>query len=90
MNSVVERRPTLVWIEAVDGVLASEADAEGPAGGGAVLGAGHLHDVQVAVGGDEVHAAQHVRPAVGLLKRGACFRLQLLSKLKPNTYVEPI
>ena len=51
---------TLVRIHAVEGVLASKADAEGAAGAGGALGVGHLHQVDVEVGGHEVHAAQRV------------------------------
>lgn len=61
---------TLVGVQAKQGVFATEADAESPAGGGGALGIGDLHQADVAVGGNEVHAAQQVRANAGLLEGG--------------------
>lgn len=72
---------TLVLIQTKDGVFATEADAESPASGGGAFGTGDLHQVDVAVGGNEVHAAQGVRTAPGLPDGGPHLVPQLLSKL---------
>lgn len=72
----------MVGIQAEEGVLAAEADAEGPAGRGGALGVGHLHEVDVAVGGDEVHAAQRVEAAPRLPERRPHLVPQLLGKLQ--------
>ncbi len=77
---------TLIRIKAKEGVLASEANAEGSAWWGGVLRAGHLHQVQMTVGGDEVHAAQNMRFSARLLKHGPGLRLQLLHKLIGKEY----
>lgn len=74
--------PTLVRVQAVEGVLASEAEAEGPAGHHGGLGVGHLHQVDVAVGGHKVHTAQRVGQYTCLLECGARLFPQLLGKLK--------
>lgn len=68
---------TLVRIQAIQGVLAPKADAESPAGRGSALGVRDLHEVDVAVGGNKVHAAQRVRANTGLPEGGPCLVLQL-------------
>lgn len=50
----------MLRVKADEGGLAPEADAEGPAHRGGGLGVGHLHEVDVAVGGAEVQATQRV------------------------------
>lgn len=72
---------TLVGIQAEERVLAAEADAEGPASRGGALGVGDLHEVDVAVGGDKVQAAQRVEAAAGLPERRPHLVPQLLGKL---------
>lgn len=71
----------MVRVQTEQGVLAAEADAEGPAGRGGALGVGHLHEVDVAVGGDKVRAAQRVGATAGLSEGGPDLVSQLLSKL---------
>lgn len=72
---------TLVRIQAKQGVLAPKADAESPASRGSALGVGDLHEVDVAVGGNEVHAAQRVRVNAGLPEGGPRLVPQLQGKL---------
>lgn len=86
VNLIGQRRsastsPTLVRVQTEQGVLAAEADAEGPAGRGGALGVGHLHEVDVTVGGDKVGAAQRVGATAGLPEGGPDLVSQLLSKL---------
>lgn len=63
------------------GVLAPKADAESSASGGSALGIGDLHDVNVAVGGNKVHAAERVRANAGLPEGGPRLVSQLQGKL---------
>lgn len=72
---------TLVRIQAKQGVLAPKADAESPASRGSALGAGDLHEVNVAVGGNKVHAAQWVRANASLPEGGPRLVSQLQGKL---------
>lgn len=62
--------PTLVRVQAKDGVFAAKTDAESPAGSGSAFGVGDLHQVDVAVGGNKVHAAQRVGANPSLSDRG--------------------
>ncbi|TNN74577.1 hypothetical protein EYF80_015124 [Liparis tanakae] len=66
---------------AIQGVLAPKADAEGPASRGGALGVGDLHEVDVAVGGNKVHAAQRVRAAARLPEGGPRLVPQLQGEL---------
>ena len=61
---------TLVRVHAKQGVFARKADAESPASRGSALGVGNLHQVDVAVGGNKVHAAQWVRANTSLPEGG--------------------
>ena len=72
---------TLVRIKAEQRVLAPKADAESPASRGSALGVRDLHAVDVAVGRNEVHAAQWVRANASLPEGGPCLILQLQGKL---------
>ncbi len=72
---------TLVRIQAKQGVLAPKADAESPASRGSALGVGDLHEVNVAVGGNKVHAAQWVRVNASLPEGGPRLVSQLQGKL---------
>lgn len=72
---------TLVRIRAKQRVLAPKADAESPASRGSALGVGNLHEVDVAVGGNKVHAAQWVRANAGLPEGGPHLVPQLQGKL---------
>lgn len=72
---------TLIRIETKQGVLAPKADAESPASSGSALGVGDLHEVYVAVGGNEVHAAQWVRVSASLPEGGPRLVPQLQGKL---------
>lgn len=72
---------TLVRIQAKQRVLAPKADAEGPACRGGALRVGDLHEVDVAVGGNKVHAAQRVRANAGLSEGGPRLVPQLQGKL---------
>lgn len=72
---------TLVRIQAKQGVLTPEADAESPASGGSTLGVGDLHEVDMAIGGNKVHAAQWMRATAGLPEAGPRLVLQLQGKL---------
>lgn len=75
---------TLVGIQSEQGVLAAEADAEGPACGGGALGVRDLHEVDVAVDGDEIHAAQWVRANPGLPEGRPHLVPQLVGELEVN------
>lgn len=72
---------TLVRIQAIQGVLAPKADAESPASRGSALGVGDLHKVDVAVGGNKVHAAQRVRAPASLPEGGPRLVPQLQGEL---------
>lgn len=72
---------TLIRIQAKHRVLAAKTNAEGPASRGSALGVGDLHDVDVAVGGNEVHAAKWVRAAASLSEGRPCLVSQLQGKL---------
>lgn len=73
--------PTLVRVQAKDGVFTTKTDAESPAGRGSAFGVGDLHQVDVAVGGNKVHAAQWVRANPSLPDRGPHLVPQFQSKL---------
>lgn len=73
--------PTLVGVQAKDGVFTTKTDAESPAGRGSAFGVGDLHQVDVAVGGNKVHAAQWVRANPSLPDRGPHLVPQFQSKL---------
>lgn len=75
---------TLVGIQAKQGVLAAEADAECSAGRGSTFGVRNLHEVDVAVDGNEVHTAQRVRGDAGLSEGGPHLVPQLKGKLEQN------
>lgn len=72
---------TLVRVQAKQGVFAPKADAESPASRGSALGVGNLHQVDVAVGGNKVHAAQRVGANASLPEGGPHLVPQLLGKL---------
>lgn len=72
---------TLVRIQTKQGVLAPKADAESPASRGSTLGVGNLHEVDVAVGGNKVHAAKRVRANASLPEGGPHLVPQLQGKL---------
>lgn len=72
---------TLVRIQTKQGVLAAKADAESPPSRGSALGVGNLHEVDVAVGGNKVHAAKWVRVNASLLEGGPHLVPQLQGKL---------
>ena len=72
---------TLVRIQAIHGVLAPKADTESPASSGSALWVRDLHEVDVAVGGNKVHAAQWVRVTAGLSEGGPRLVPQLQGKL---------
>lgn len=71
----------MVGIQAEERVLAAEADAKGAAGRGGALGVGHLHEVDVAVGGNKVQAAQRVEATAGLPEGRPHLVSELLGKL---------
>lgn len=64
---------TLVRVQAKQGVFAPKANAESPSCSGGALGVGDLHQVDVAIGGNKVHAAKWVRLSAGLPDRGPYF-----------------
>lgn len=72
---------TLVWVYAINGVFATKADTESPAGRGGAFWVGDLHQVDVAVCWNEVHAAQWVRSSASLPEGRPHLVLQLLNKL---------
>lgn len=72
---------TLVRIKAEQRVLAPKADAECPASRGSALGVRDLHAVDMAVGGNKVHAAQWMRANASLPEGGPRLVLQLQGKL---------
>lgn len=75
---------TLVGIQAKQGVLAAEADAERPASRGGDFRVRNLHEVDVTVDGDKIHAAQRVGANAGLSEGRPHLVLQLQGKLEKN------
>lgn len=64
---------TLVRVQAKQRVFAPKADAESPSCRGSGLWVGDLHQVDMAIGGNKVHAAQWVRLSTGLPDGGPYF-----------------
>lgn len=73
---------TLVGIQAKQGVLAAKADAERPPSRGCAFGVRHLHEVDVTVDGNEIHAAQRVGANAGLSEGRPHLVPQLQGKLE--------
>lgn len=76
---------TLVRVQAKEGVLATKTDAKSPASGGGAFRVGDLHQIDVAVGGNKVHAAQRVRANPSLPEGGPHLVSQFQGKLRENT-----
>lgn len=73
---------TLLWVKANEGGFATKADTKGSANRGSGLGVGHFHEVDVAVGGAEVQAAQQMGLQGCLFEGRADPVLQLDCKLR--------
>lgn len=61
---------TLFRVQAKQGVFAAKADAKSPSSRGSTLGVGDLHQVDMAISGNKVHAAKWVRLSAGLPEGG--------------------
>lgn len=77
-------RYTLVGVQAKQGVLAPKADAERPASGGGAFGVRNLHEVDVTVDGNKIHAAERVGANAGLSEGRPHLVPQLQGKLEEN------
>lgn len=75
---------TLVGVQAKQGVLASKADAERPASGGGAFGVWNLHEVDVTVDGNKIHAAERVGAKASLSEGRPHLVPQLQGKLEDN------
>lgn len=80
---------TLVGIQAKQGVLAAEADAERPASRGGAFGVRNLHKVDVTVDGDKIHGTQRVGANAGLSEGRPHLVPQLQRKLEEHRWRMP-
>lgn len=73
---------TLLWIKTNNRGLSSNANAERPPCWGSVFGVRHLHEVNMAVGGAEIHAAEGMWLQHSLFEGWAHLCFQLICKLR--------